>query len=73
MGVGAEPADVLHRVAGRLAGTESRAGDIYGIGTAVNGCDADICIPCRSKQLKLSHAGRLYYWLRALTMSAAWA
>ena len=46
---------VLHRVAGRLAGPESRPGNVNGIGTAVYGCDADIQIPRRSKKLKFLH------------------
>ena len=38
----AKPADVLHRIAGRLPGPEGRACDIDGIGPAVDGGDADI-------------------------------
>ena len=42
MRVIAEPADILHRIAGRLPGAEGRAGDIHGISPAVDGGDADI-------------------------------
>ena len=47
--------NVLKGVAGRLAGAEFRPCDIYGIGTAVDGCDADILRPGRSQQLERLH------------------
>ena len=53
--VGAEFSDVLEAVAGRLAGPESGTCDIYGIGTAVDGCDADIFVPGGSQQLETLH------------------
>ena len=55
MGVGAEFRDVFETVARRLAGTEIRTRDIYGIGTAVNGCDADFFVPGGGQQLKRLH------------------
>ena len=55
MRVLAEPPDVIHLVARRLARTELRSGDIHSIGTAVYCCDADLVISCRSKQFKLLH------------------
>ena len=67
-GVGAQTGDVVHRVACRLPCAEGGAGDIDGIGTAVDGCDADIRIPCRSKKFEVSH-----YLPRAAIICLAWA
>jgi hypothetical protein len=50
----AEPADVLHRVAGRLPGPEGRAGDIDGIGPAVDGGNADIGRTGRGEEFEIS-------------------
>ena len=55
VGVGAKGSNVLQTVARRLAGTEPRPRDIYGIGTAVDGCDADVQIPGGSKKLEGTH------------------
>ena len=55
MGIGAEFGDILEAVARRLARPEIGAGDIYGIGTAVNGCDADFLVSGGSQQLKCLH------------------
>ena len=44
MGVVAQGGDILHRIAGILAGAEERAAYINGIGTAVDGRDADFQI-----------------------------
>ena len=55
MGVGAEFCDVLETVARRLAGAEIGPRDIYGIGTAVNGCDADFLVSGGSQQLESLH------------------
>ena len=55
MCVGAEFRDIFEGVAGRLTGTEIGACDIYGIGTAVDGCDADFLVSGGSQQLKSLH------------------
>ena len=47
--------DILNGVSGSLTGSELRTGYIHSIGTAVDCCDADLCVSCRSKQFKLSH------------------
>lgn len=43
-------------------------GNINGIGTAVNCCDADVGISCRSKKFKVS-----YYLFSASIICLAWA
>ena len=53
--VGAQLGNILKTVARRLAGPEIRPGNIYGIGTAVDGCDADILVPGGSQQLEGLH------------------
>ena len=53
--VGTKFRDVVEAVARRLARPEIRACDIYGIGTAVDGCDADFLVPGGSQQLKTLH------------------
>ena len=50
----AQPADVLHGIAGRLPRPEGGAGDINGIGTAVNGRDADIRRPGGGEEFEIS-------------------
>ena len=55
VGVGAEFGNVFEAVARRLAGAEIGTRDIYGIGTAVNGCDADFLVSGGSQQLKRLH------------------
>ena len=55
MGVSTKPRDVLEAVARRLAGAEPRPRDINGIGTAVDGCDADICRSGGSQKFKGNH------------------
>ena len=55
VGVATEFRDVFETVAGCLAGPEIRAGDIYGIGTAVNGRDADFQISCGRQKLQTVH------------------
>ena len=52
MGVATEAGDVFDRIAGRRPGTEGWPGDINGIGTAVDRCDADIRISRRCEQLE---------------------
>ena len=60
MGMVTEAPDVLDAVAGGLPRSEVGASYIYGIGTAVDGRDADFKISCRSKQFETPH-----YYLRA--------
>ena len=67
VGIGTQPPDLLNRIARRLTRPEGRSCDIHGIGTAVNGCDADIRIPCRSKEFEFLH-----YLLRASIICLAW-
>lgn len=55
VGIAAEFRDVFETVAGGFAGPEIRAGDIYGIGTAVNGRDADFQISCGRQKLQTVH------------------
>lgn len=55
MRVIAELAYILHTVTGSLSGSECGSGNIYGIGTAVDGRDADILILGRSEKFKVSH------------------
>ena len=55
MGIVAQTPDFVEPVAGRLAGPEVRACNIYRIGTAVDGCDADISIPGRSQKFEELH------------------
>ncbi len=55
MGVGAEFSNIFEAVARRLAGAEIGTRDIYGIGTAVNGCDADFFVPGGGQQLERLH------------------
>ena len=56
MRIVAETADVLHGIPGRLPCPEGRAGDIDGIGTAVDGCHADFCRTGRREKLEGTHA-----------------
>ncbi len=56
MRIVAETADVLHRIPGRLPRPEGRAGDIDGIGTAVDGCHADFCRTGGREKLEGTHA-----------------
>ena len=51
MGISGQFGDVIEAVARGFPGTERGAGDIYGIGTAVYGRDADVLILSRSKKL----------------------
>ncbi|MBR5101214.1 MAG: hypothetical protein IKX34_07960, partial [Bacteroidales bacterium] len=51
-GVAAKPADFIDRIARRRPGAEGRPCNINGIGTTVDGCDADIRISRRSEKLK---------------------
>ena len=62
MGIAAERPYVLKRISSCLTSPELRSGYIHSIGTAVYCRDADICVSCRSKQLKFSHND---YLLRA--------
>ena len=50
----AQPGDILHGIARRLARPESRTGDIDGIGSAVDGRDADVRRTGGSQELKIS-------------------
>ena len=68
VGIFTKPSDILHGVACVLAGTERRSGDIHGIGTAVDCCDADVSVSCRSKKFEVRH-----YLLRAAIICFAWA
>ena len=52
VGIAAKAVDVFDRIAGRRTGAEGWPGDINGIGTAVDRCDADIRISRRSEQFK---------------------
>ena len=52
----AKPADVLHRIAGRLPRPEGGPGDIDGIGPAVDGCDADVRRPGGSQEFQGTHS-----------------
>ena len=56
VGVGTQCPDIFNAVSGGLSGSECRPGNIYGIGTAVDGRDADIHIPCRSKKFQEFHS-----------------
>ena len=58
MGVGTQAGDVLHGIAGGLTGPERRAGDVHGIGPAVDGRDADFRRPGRSQQFQGSHTDK---------------
>ena len=55
VGVAAQFFYVLEAVACVFAGAEVGAGDIYGIGTAVYGRDADFLVSRRSQKLKAAH------------------
>ena len=55
MGVRTELPDVIQAVAGGIAVAPRRAGNIYGIGTAVNSRDADRFVLCRSQELEREH------------------
>ena len=55
VGVRAEPRNVPDGIACGLAGPEIRTGDIDGIGTAVDGRDADVSVPCRSEEFEFPH------------------
>ena len=52
VGVAAKAGDVIDRIAGCRPGAERGPGNINGIGTAVDRCDADIRISRRSEQFK---------------------
>ena len=52
VGILTQRPDVLDAVPRAVPGSEGRAGDIHGIGTAVDGCDADGKIPCGSEQFE---------------------
>ena len=56
MCVVAQPADVLHRISGRLPGPEGRTGDIDGIGPAVDGGHADIGRTGGSEEFEGAHS-----------------
>ena len=49
MCMGAEPLYLFDGVTGRLARPEIGPRNIHGIGTAINCCDADVCISGRSQ------------------------
>ena len=53
VGITAQRPDVIYAVASCLACSELRTGNIHSIGTAVNCCDADMCVSCRGKQFEL--------------------
>ena len=55
MGIPAQPGYFFYGIACVLPGPEIRTRNIHGIGTAVYGRDADVCISCRSKQFEWSH------------------
>ena len=48
----AEPRHVLHTVPGIFPGSELPSGHIHGIGTAVDGCDADVGISRRCEKFE---------------------
>ena len=55
VGVVAQPGNLLHGIARVLARPEVRTRNIHGIGTAVDSCDADVCVSCGSKKFECSH------------------
>ena len=55
MCVSAQAGDILHAVPGILPGSELLAGHIHGIGTAVDGCDADVGISRRCEKFEYFH------------------
>ena len=69
VGIFAKPPDVLHRVPGVLPRPELRPRDIYRIGTAVDGRDADVSVSRRGEKFKFSH----YFPPRAAICCLAWA
>ena len=52
--IAAQPADVRYGVPRRLPRPEGRAGDIHGIGPAVDGRDADVRRPGGSEEFEIS-------------------
>ena len=59
VGVGAQLPDILYAVSGCLPGAKGRAGNVHGIGPAVNGRDANLCRPCRRQQFQGNHAAKI--------------
>jgi hypothetical protein len=55
MGMAAELSYVFYFISCCLTGSEPRTGNIHSIGTAVDSCDADLNISCRSKQFECFH------------------
>ena len=55
VGMAAEPLHLLHAVSGRLSCPECGPCNIYCIGTAVDGCDADISVSGRCQKFKCLH------------------
>ena len=53
MGIFTKPPDILHRVSGVLPGSEPWPRDIYRIGTAVDGRDADVSVSRRGEKFKV--------------------
>jgi len=51
--VAAEPGDFIDRVARRRTGAERGACNINGIGTTVDGCDADIRVSRGCEKFKI--------------------
>ena len=68
MGIFAKPMDVLHRISRVLTRSERWPCDIYRIGTAVYGRDADVSVSRRGEKFEFSH-----YLLRAEICCLAWA
>ncbi len=55
VGVIAQLRYVVDAVAGGFSRSEERTADIYGIGTAVDGRDADFFVPGRGEEFKTPH------------------
>ena len=56
MRVIAQPADIRHGIAGRLPRPEGRAGDVHGIGPAVDSRDADVRRPGGGEEFEGPHS-----------------
>jgi hypothetical protein len=59
VGVAAQPFDIGHAVAGLVARTKTGAADVDGVGTVVDGLDADVGVSRWGQQFKF-WAGHVY-------------
>ena len=59
----------IPRIPGGMPGSESRTRDINRIGTAVDGCDADISVSRRGEEFERTK----HYLFRASIICLAWA